>query len=150
MIQSSPEKDLKKSAGYMYKAEYEFIFGVDNIQELYNHLFDIFTEHPEFVNRSGRPRGKYLMIRRMLEQRLGRPIANTDKDLGGRVAHWVTYFLSGKLTKQMIVQPMVKPTSVSGVIVDIPKGMTIKQISVLVPEGDEIDSYRITFKKKRL
>ena len=138
-----------KSAGYQHRADNEFILGVDDEQEIYNHLFDIFSELPEFANRSGEPRGKVATIRRILEERMGRPIADTDKDFSGRLPYWVDKYLNGKMSKQIVVQQITPEIARQSSLIHVPKGMTVKHIPVLIPEGDEVDSYRITFKKRR-
>ena len=145
-------EEARLAKGYQYRGATEFIFGVHDEQEIFNYLFDIFTEYPRFVNRSGEPRGKVALIRKMLEDRMGRPIANTDKDLSGRIPYWVDKFFSGKMTKQIAVQPTIQAfplyaRTAENTIVVAPKGMSLTQILVFVPEGDLVDSYRITFKR---
>jgi len=139
-----------RAAGYQHRGPNEFIFSVDDEQEIFNHLFDIYTEFPYLANRKGTPKGKNTILRKLLEERMGRPIADTGKDFSGRQPYWADKFLSGKLCKQMVAPPILLMRSSAYFVTHIPENMTVKYIPVLVPVGDVVSSYRITFSKRSL
>lgn len=92
-------EEAKKRKGYQHRADNEFIFGVDDIQEIYDCLVVIYGSNPKLAERNSKFPHKNAFIREELEMLVRRPIADTDKDFSGRTPHWGDLYLSGKMVE---------------------------------------------------
>jgi len=93
-----------KAAGYMHRGEPEYIFGYSDRQTLYNAVFEVFYEHPIFLEK-GEPKDKVIRFRALLESKLGMPVANTDHDMSGRILKLANLFMEGKIARQLEIIP---------------------------------------------
>lgn len=96
--------------GYEHKSDNEFVFGVDDIQEIYDFLPGIYAKDIRLAIRRSGVKRKNAIIREELEKCLGRPIADTDKDFSGRTPYWGDKYLAGGIKSRLPeVQDEVKP-----------------------------------------